>query len=273
MKRFLPVVFLLAFAVPAQEKHETPPVKCPEDFKPVFASGERLTFGLYWGVIKGAESEFRIEDTADADGNPAFRISNRTETTPFFSGLHKVDNRIVSTVSREYFRTLEYRDRITEGKNDSATETVFDYGKLKAAETFRDFVKSRTKEKETDINQCVMDAMTAFYWSRHLDLKPGDRQIVWVYAEAKVYPVELVGTGYEMLDTPFGEVKCIKIEPRMEYSPEGFFKKEGKLWFWLTCDERRIPVRIRSKIKVGSITARLLAYDPGKGSDGGNGND
>ena len=40
--------------------------------------------------------------------------------------------------------------------------------------------------------------------------------------------------------------------------------KEGRLKIWLTDDERRIPVRLRSKVAVGSVSADLESYTPGE---------
>jgi hypothetical protein len=47
---------------------------------------------------------------------------------------------------------------------------------------------------------------------------------------------------------------------------EGIFARTGDLHIWLTDDERRIPVMMKSKVKIGSITATLVggSYWPKK---------
>ena len=45
------------------------------------------------------------------------------------------------------------------------------------------------------------------------------------------------------------------IQPLMK--SEGIFESKGNIYIWLTDDERRIPVMVRSKITIGSITALL----------------
>src|SRR6266508_1983735 len=42
----------------------------------------------------------------------------------------------------------------------------------------------------------------------------------------------------------------------------GLFVKQGRLKIWLTDDARRIPVRMRSKVAIGSVSADLEAYTP-----------
>ena len=53
---------------------------------------------------------------------------------------------------------------------------------------------------------------------------------------------------------------------------EGIFSKTGDLTIWLTDDERRIPLKMQSKISIGSITAALVggsywtdSLDPNRG--------
>jgi Flp pilus assembly protein CpaB len=43
----------------------------------------------------------------------------------------------------------------------------------------------------------------------------------------------------------------------------GVFKKskKSKLQFWITADERRIPVRIKSKVAVGHFIGDLVAVE------------
>ncbi len=39
---------------------------------------------------------------------------------------------------------------------------------------------------------------------------------------------------------------------------EGVFDRTGDMLIWLTDDERRIPILMKSKVKIGSITATLV---------------
>jgi hypothetical protein len=39
---------------------------------------------------------------------------------------------------------------------------------------------------------------------------------------------------------------------------EGLFLRKGKMHIWLTDDERKIPVKFKSKVKIGSFVAKLV---------------
>ncbi len=40
----------------------------------------------------------------------------------------------------------------------------------------------------------------------------------------------------------------------------GLFKSEGQIIIWMTNDERKIPVKVSTKVVVGSIDAELREY-------------
>jgi hypothetical protein len=53
------------------------------------------------------------------------------------------------------------------------------------------------------------------------------------------------------------------VEPQLAEGTGLFVKeKNAKLRIWLTDDARRIPVRMRSKVAVGSVSADLEEYTP-----------
>ena len=62
------------------------------------------------------------------------------------------------------------------------------------------------------------------------------------------------------LPPPLGRnVATLVIEPVLAEGT-GLFVKEGRLKIWLTDDARRIPVRLKSKVAIGSVTAELESY-------------
>jgi hypothetical protein len=68
----------------------------------------------------------------------------------------------------------------------------------------------------------------------------------------------------ETIRVPIGSFDTFLVEPEME-SIDGVFKKgqSAKLHIWVTADTRQMPVRIKSKVKVGSFVAELVSYEMG----------
>ena len=52
-----------------------------------------------------------------------------------------------------------------------------------------------------------------------------------------------------------GEFDTVVIKPLMK--SEGIFNKKGDVYIWLTDDKKRVPVKLESKVAIGSITATL----------------
>ena len=48
---------------------------------------------------------------------------------------------------------------------------------------------------------------------------------------------------------------CVVVEPMLK--SEGVFKSKGSILVWLSDDARRIPVLVKSKIPVGSVSVSL----------------
>ena len=54
---------------------------------------------------------------------------------------------------------------------------------------------------------------------------------------------------------------CIVIEPVLKAG--GIFKNQGRLVIWLTDDDRRLPVLMKSKVSIGSISVVLTEMKRG----------
>ena len=75
----------------------------------------------------------------------------------------------------------------------------------------------------------------------------------------EAYPLSVVVQGRETVTTPAGTFRTIRVEPRSEN--EGLIGKGKNLVLWLTDDEKKMPVQIRSKLKVGTLVGKLKAIE------------
>jgi len=110
----------------------------------------------------------------------------------------------------------------------------------------------------------TFDPLSVFYAFRLHDL---DTQLEYsipltdgkkcILGKAKVIKREEIKVGSVTYD-------AFLVEPKME-NIGGVFEKsrDAKLQIWVTADNRRIPLRIKSKVKVGSFVADLVSYDDG----------
>jgi hypothetical protein len=116
-----------------------------------------------------------------------------------------------------------------------------------------------------DVPPCVLDVLSAFYVARARGLPPDGRLAVPVYDSGRLYDLVFRVIGKEVLDlpAPLGKrVATLIVEPKVPPG-SGLFAQEGDLKLWVTDDARRIPVRARTRVAVGSVSADLESYVEG----------
>ena len=74
-----------------------------------------------------------------------------------------------------------------------------------------------------------------------------------------MYPLVVNVLKRETIKVPAGKFDCRVVEPFLR-GPGIFISKGKKLEVWLTDDADRIPVRMRSEVAIGHVSAELLHY-------------
>jgi hypothetical protein len=216
-----------------------------------FGVGERLVFDVGFGFIIAGEAVMEIPDYDYYNGRKCYRIQFRVNSLPFFSTFYRVDDRYLSLMDVEGLFPWRFEQRLREGgyKRDFSAE--FDHSNRVA----------RTSEGIYSVPQYVHDVVSAFYFTRTLDFtgfRPGQRIQLQNFYKDSTYQLDVKFRGKQTVEVPAGKFHCIVVEPLVKEG--GLFKSEGSILLWLTDDERKIPVKVMSKIIIGSITAELREY-------------
>ena len=161
-------------------------------------------------------------------------------------------NRIESYWDHDGLFSWRYAENRHEGKYRAKSEILFDYtlheAKYDNGQTF-------------PIPPQVQDALSSFYYTRCQPLPIGGSIVFDYHASRKSQPLEVKVLGRERIRVPAGTFDCIVIEPMLKAG--GIFKNKGRLVIWITDDDRRIPVLMRSKLLIGSISVVLQEAKPG----------
>lgn len=145
-----------------------------------------------------------------------------------------------------------YRERIHEGWTRFEKDAVFDRDLLEV--TTKDFLKkSETTQK---ITKRTYDTLSSFFYFRTVALQVGTSTFIDIFDCKKLWNTEVQVLRREQIKTPLGTFNTVVIKPLLK--SEGIFARTGDMYIWLTDDDRRIPVQMKSKVKVGSITATLV---------------
>jgi hypothetical protein len=85
----------------------------------------------------------------------------------------------------------------------------------------------------------------------------GKSLYVDIFDSNKLWKVEVLVLRKEKIKTKLGSFNTVVIKPLMQ--SEGIFNKKGEIFIWLTDDQKHVPVKMQTKVVVGSITATLVA--------------
>ena len=225
-----------------------------------FSIPERLEFDLsYTGIIAGhAVQEVTLEGTDT-------HIVSTARSADWIRFFFPVDDRIESYLTSGtpplYIGSPRlYQERKHEGKTITNREARFDRLKLEVTTT-----DHRNKNEKTQpITKRTYDTLSSFFYFRTIPLQVGTSYFIDIYDCNRLWNTEVKVLRREELVIPLGRFKTIVIQPLLK--SEGLFARTGDLFIWLTDDDRRIPVQMKSKVVVGSITATLTggSYWPGR---------
>lgn len=217
----------------------------PAPPEPVRA-GESLRFSVQYGVIHAGSAYLEVPEVRDWNGRTCFTLVARAESNSFFSHFYRVRNRIESYWDTTGLTSWRYTENRREGKYKAHSVVNFDYTLHQA----------HYDDGQTyPIPPQVQDALSAFYYTRFQPLPIGGSIVFDYHASRKSQPLEVRILGRQHVATPAGEFNCIAIEPILKAG--GIFKNKGRLLIWITDDQRRIPVLMRSKVMIGSISVVL----------------
>ena len=212
---------------------------------------EILRYDLTWAGIKAGEASLEVRDEG-----AWISIISTARSAKWLSLFYVVDDRVESRLSKERSlhsigRPLNYRLVLREGRHRKNKEVVFDRHDSKV--TYIDYLDK--ERKEFAVPAVTFDPVSSFYYLRTLRLEVGKPVYVTIFDSKKVWNVEVQVLRKERIKVPAGVFDTIVVKPLMK--SEGIFYRKGEIYIWLTDDERRIPVLLKTKVKVGSIDASL----------------
>lgn len=255
----VPVIFGLALAAGitnSQVTSELEATSTPEGtFRTVdnraFMVGERLVYDLSYGVIRAGEGEMSIPEVTQINGRDVYRVRLTARSVSPFSWVYRVEDLWETHIDRKGIFPWKFMERIREGGYTRNTDVEFDQVNNIAI----------TNDGEYAVPSYVHDMVSAFYFVRTVDfstMKPGDRISLQNFHRDSTYTLDVVFHGREEIRVRTGTFRTLVIEPLIKEG--GLFQHEGAIHIWLTDDNLRVPVRMRTRIPLGSITAELRHY-------------
>jgi hypothetical protein len=218
---------------------------------------ELLQYGIEWRFVRagiatlsrtpnaqGAQSELKLESAGLV--NTLYRVND------YYKVLHDPGVCAFSTYMRA-----------EEGSRRRETHVTFDNSTHKSNYNEQDLVKNTTVlSQQLDIPACVHDVVAALGKLRSLRLPLGQSTQLPITDGKKLISARIEAQEKENVTTPAGTFSTIRYEANL-FNGE-LYSRKGRLFIWVTDDEKRIPVQIRVKLNfpVGTISLALEKIGP-----------
>jgi hypothetical protein len=218
-----------------------------------FRVGEHLVFDIAYKFAKAGTATMSIPDMKLVKGRQCYHIVTTARSNKFVSMFYKVRDRVETFVDVEGIFPWKFEKHIREGKYRSDLYAEYDQLNCRVI-TDRDTLQTPP---------FIQGVLSSFYYVRTRSLKVGEHFDIDNWGDdGKIYPLRIMVHKKDRVRVPAGTFNCIVVEPVLR--SEGLFKHKGRMMIWLTDDDRRIPVLMKSKIPIGSIDCRLKSMKMGK---------
>ena len=215
-----------------------------------FRRGELLKFDVNYGIVTAGEATMKVSDTVMRE-RKCYKVEFTLRSKPFFDIFYRVADSYSTILDSQGIFPWHFEQHIREG--GYSRDYIADFDQL-------DHVAITEKGKRT-IPPYVHDIMSAFYYARTVDyigVKPGQVIRLQNFYKDSTNQLDVRNRGKQTIEVEAGKFNCIVVEPLVREG--GLFKSEGKIFIWLTDDDRKLPIRVNSKIPIGSVDSELIAY-------------
>lgn len=218
-----------------------------------FGRGETIRYRVHYGFINAAEAIVETSGRLErVNERPCYQATVSGRTTGSFDYFLRIRDQWRSYIDTTSILPLRATRDIAE-KNYRKKETInFDH--FRDLAEIQDHDKDEPKRTTVKILNNAQDMVSGFYFLRTLNydhLRPGDVLKVPGFLDGDNYMLEVVFRGREITETKAGDVRTIKLTPKMPSNK--LFKGENAISVYLSDDKNKIPVMFQAEMFVGSI--------------------
>jgi hypothetical protein len=218
-----------------------------------FYPGESMEYAVGYGRLPAGSLEIGIEELDTLDGRPAYHIVFQAASNQAISYIYDINSREESWFDAREFYSLRYRRESTENDKTRTKEYVFDQQRQVRIEPDGDVSPASPR---------AVDQVAMFYYVRLLPLEPGSKFVLRNQADPDDNPLTVEVLKRERVKVPAGTFDAYVLDLDVK-TDGGLFKKGGENRIWVTTDSRHVPVKISSKVGIGSFEAELVDYARG----------
>lgn len=218
-----------------------------------FKVGEKLTYQIFWGPFVAGRASLLVDGIEAVDGRDCYHLVAEAHTSGLADLLYHVETKNESWLDVTDLCTRRYREQRTEGKHNRADETRYDYAAKQSWTT--NYLTGKVRSGPLDAP--VQDMISSLYYVRTKSLALDTDASFAVNVSGSNYVVNVKpDLRKTMFFRPTGDVPALRIEPKPTLTVVA--SNNGRMWFWISDDARRLPLLVASDLKFGS--AKLVLH-------------
>jgi len=233
----------------------SPPPAHPADAYP-FAVGEEFEYSAKLGVLRLGTARMAVTGIDTVRGVESFVfVFGLDASAPFYKTSSVLTSWTGTSdmISRRFYQDLDENGKPKQRKFEIYPDS-----------TWIQMTHGDTGSTVSD----PLDDAAFFYFLRTIPLEKGQTYKYNRYFRKDLNPVVIKVEKREEMELPDGKkVQCLVLNPAV--GSDGLFAPRAEAKLWLTDDERRIPVQIKSKLPFGSVTLRLISMKLPDGTSAG----
>ena len=223
----------------------------PPSVRP-FQAGEQFTYEISWLNITAGTAVMTVGDAGTDGGRVLEKLITTAQSRPVITKFFPVDNRVESLLDPATLLPEHLFFKRREGKKKEDIEYTFHQKEGKVT-----VVKGGTTDT-LEMPPGTQDVISCLYYVRSkLTLQTGASLTMNVHHDKKTHKLDVRVEEIETVDGSWGKVEAARVLVVMPF--QGLFLNKGNIQVWLTNDDRRIPVRMKAKVIIGSIVADLVS--------------
>jgi hypothetical protein len=209
---------------------------------------ERLSYTVEWRLIHAGNVVVESGPTADAV---------KLESAGLVSTLYKIEDTYRVQFDSSFCAASSLMNS-NEGSRHRETTINFDRNRNRAFLIEKDLVKNTIVSRtDVQIPNCAHEVITALKQLRRTKVDVGQSVQLPVSDGRKSAAVKIEAQERERVITPAGAFNAVRYEINILNGV--VYSRAGRVFIWLTDDERRLPVQIRLRMNfpLGTVTLEL----------------
>lgn len=230
-----------------------------------FRTGEKAVYEITYFGVPAAYFTMTVQPPQTINGRAVYHSAITVESHPLFKLAYRMNDRIDTFFDQTGLFSHRFQMSLDESKQTRQTLELYDHEQGRMF--YRNFWAPRDNtpkrhEGYFPMPRFAQDSVSSLYYLRAIPLRLNEQVEFEVAQEGKHFQSIIKVEGTEKLASRLGDKQALKL--RLGARINGQLKKPDDNFLWLSLDETRIPLRLEAKVKIGTIVATLIKYEPGK---------